>query len=184
MIRAIETEYGGYKFRSRLEARWAVFLDRVGIGWDYEPEGVRVDTPIGRINYLPDFWLDTGQWGEVKGYLDMKAMRRQCALAIGLGGCGKGSDMVILGDVPKEESALWPVQLHTHAGLWAVPWEPGAGCPLVNRPRVAINQDAHTAEMLTAGFPFGIPDWAVDALSHARQARFEWGETPKRPARR
>lgn len=26
-MKAIETEYNGYKFRSRLEARWAVFFD-------------------------------------------------------------------------------------------------------------------------------------------------------------
>ena len=30
-IAAIETEYCGYRFRSRLEARWAVFLDALGI---------------------------------------------------------------------------------------------------------------------------------------------------------
>ena len=27
MIKAIETVYNGYRFRSRLEARWAVFFD-------------------------------------------------------------------------------------------------------------------------------------------------------------
>ena len=30
-IKAIETIYNGYKFRSRLEARWAVFFDEAGI---------------------------------------------------------------------------------------------------------------------------------------------------------
>jgi hypothetical protein len=29
----------GYRFRSRLEARWAVFFDVAGIPWQYEPEG-------------------------------------------------------------------------------------------------------------------------------------------------
>lgn len=48
---AIETEYAGRLFRSRLEARWAVFFDQVGIHWEYEPEGY--ETPAGR--YLPDF---------------------------------------------------------------------------------------------------------------------------------
>lgn len=37
-LTAIETEYGGYKFRSRLEARWAVFFDMLGIKWEYEEE--------------------------------------------------------------------------------------------------------------------------------------------------
>jgi hypothetical protein len=50
-IPAIETSYGGALFRSRLEARWAVFFDHMLIEWEYEPEGY--ETPDGR--YLPDF---------------------------------------------------------------------------------------------------------------------------------
>jgi len=38
-IKAIQTEYKGYLFRSRLEARWAVFFDACGIEYEYEPEG-------------------------------------------------------------------------------------------------------------------------------------------------
>ena len=38
-LKAIETEYKGYRFRSRLEARWAVFFDACGVSWEYEPEG-------------------------------------------------------------------------------------------------------------------------------------------------
>jgi hypothetical protein len=30
-IKAIETLYRGYRFRSRTEARWAVFFDGVGL---------------------------------------------------------------------------------------------------------------------------------------------------------
>lgn len=37
-IKPIETVYKGYRFRSRLEARWAVFFDAQGIEWEYEPE--------------------------------------------------------------------------------------------------------------------------------------------------
>jgi hypothetical protein len=51
--RPIETNYGGCRFRSRLEARWAVFFDAVGVKWEYEVEGY--ETPDGR--YLPDFRL-------------------------------------------------------------------------------------------------------------------------------
>ena len=32
-IKAIETSYKGYLFRSRLEARWAVFFDALGLVW-------------------------------------------------------------------------------------------------------------------------------------------------------
>ena len=52
-IKAIETVYNGYKFRSRLEARWAVFFDAAGIKYEYEPEGF----DLGGVWYLPDFYL-------------------------------------------------------------------------------------------------------------------------------
>ena len=32
-FKAVQTEYKGYLFRSRLEARWAVFFDTLGIQW-------------------------------------------------------------------------------------------------------------------------------------------------------
>ena len=63
--RAIETRYKGYRFRSRLEARWAVFFDALGVKWEYEPEGFEL--PSGR--YLPDFYLpemDDGWYIEIK----------------------------------------------------------------------------------------------------------------------
>lgn len=49
----LPTFYGGTTLRSRLEARWAVFFDTLGIQWQYEAEGYQ--TPHG--NYLPDFYL-------------------------------------------------------------------------------------------------------------------------------
>jgi len=52
MCKAIETEYNGYRFRSRLEARWAVFFDALGIDYEYEPEGYGLES--GK-KYLPDF---------------------------------------------------------------------------------------------------------------------------------
>lgn len=60
---AIETTYQGYRFRSRLEARWAVFFDVWGVKWRYEPDGFRL--PSGR-NYLPDFYLDQIGYIEIK----------------------------------------------------------------------------------------------------------------------
>jgi len=63
-IKAIETRYAGHRFRSRLEARWAVFFDTLGEPWEYEKEGFEL--PSGR--YLPDFWLPNQEcWFEVKG---------------------------------------------------------------------------------------------------------------------
>lgn len=51
-IKPIETYYKGIKFRSRTEARWAVFFDACGVQWDYEPEGYVVED---NLCYLPDF---------------------------------------------------------------------------------------------------------------------------------
>ncbi len=50
----IETYWNGLHFRSRLEARWAVFYDRLGIRYVYEPEGYKLGNGVW---YLPDFWL-------------------------------------------------------------------------------------------------------------------------------
>lgn len=63
MIKAIETVYKGYKFRSRLEARWAVFFDSLGAPWQYETEGFELE----RVRYLPDFWMPRQDfWIEIK----------------------------------------------------------------------------------------------------------------------
>jgi hypothetical protein len=58
-IKPIETNYAGCRFRSRLEARWAVFFDALGIAWEYEREGF--DLGDG-LYYLPDFWLSKSHW--------------------------------------------------------------------------------------------------------------------------
>jgi len=52
-VSAIETRYCGYRFRSRLEARWAVFFDQFDSEWAYEVEGFRLPSGL----YLPDFLL-------------------------------------------------------------------------------------------------------------------------------
>ncbi len=63
-ITALETNYEGINFRSRIEARWAVFLDALGIVWEYEKEGLDLEGTW----YLPDFWLPQLElWLEIKG---------------------------------------------------------------------------------------------------------------------
>lgn len=72
-IKAIETRYAGCRFRSRLEARWAVFFDTLGIKWEYEPEGY--ETPGGL--YLPDFRISLNKrraFFEVKPELDKRSI--------------------------------------------------------------------------------------------------------------
>lgn len=63
-LKPIETNYKGYRFRSRLEARWAVFFETLDVRWEYEPQGY----DLGDLGfYLPDFWLSTVKmFAEVK----------------------------------------------------------------------------------------------------------------------
>lgn len=61
-ISAVETLYKSIRFRSRLEARWAIFFDELDIKWVYEPDPYKNEQM-----YLPDFWLtDSRTWIEVK----------------------------------------------------------------------------------------------------------------------
>lgn len=78
-LKPIPTEYKGYAFRSRLEARWAVFLDALAIEWHYEHEGFML-APFG-IWYLPDFYLpELGCWIEVKSKEPDKEAQRKTYL--------------------------------------------------------------------------------------------------------
>lgn len=82
-IKPIETTYNGCKFRSRLEARWAVFFDSLGISWEYEKEGYHLD----EFKYLPDFWLpDYQYWLEVKGTTPTQEEIKKCQLLQELSG--------------------------------------------------------------------------------------------------
>lgn len=55
-MHAIPTRYRGVTFRSRLEARWAIMFDLLGLGWEYEP--------IDLAGYIPDFLVDTQVWSQ------------------------------------------------------------------------------------------------------------------------
>lgn len=124
---AIETKYKGHIFRSRLEARWAVFFDAAGIDWTYEPEGFRRWIASGLdsdsfISYLPDFYLPASQtWVEVKGrdeLLKKDAERIWCMLEYGspLPGLDDSAQedssrgLLLLGDIP---TPSWGITVHT-----------------------------------------------------------------------
>lgn len=64
MIKPIATKYNGRVFRSRLEARWAVYFDSMNIKYMYEPEGYILGNGVW---YLPDFLLpEYDTFAEVK----------------------------------------------------------------------------------------------------------------------
>lgn len=62
---AIPTLYRGVFMRSRLEARWARYLDGLDIQWQYEPRVFN----LGKSGYLPDFFLPY-VWGGL--YMEVK----------------------------------------------------------------------------------------------------------------
>lgn len=96
-IQAIQTEYKGYRFRSRLEARWAVFFDTLGIKYEYEPQGFEL--PAG--NYLPDFWLPG-----INGYIEIKGKdptEEEGLLATQLARATGKYVYVFFGDIPDPE---------------------------------------------------------------------------------
>lgn len=69
-MKAIQTVYKGYKFRSRLEARYAVFFDALGLDWEYEPEGYEL--PDGTW-YLPDFFVPKQAGVDNDLFIEIKA---------------------------------------------------------------------------------------------------------------
>lgn len=116
MIKAIETHYAGCRFRSRLEARWAVFFDAVGLEWQYEPEGFEL--PSGW--YLPDFYLpDLRMRVEIKG---QKPTRAETSKIIDLGFAVQETDSacILAGDIPREASRYQPAGDVLSATIWSV----------------------------------------------------------------
>ena len=71
----VPTRYRGVEYRSRTEARWAVFFDAVDAQATYEPESYNLDG----IWYLPDFFVSS--WNlfvEIKGPIPTPLERDRC----------------------------------------------------------------------------------------------------------
>lgn len=183
-MKAIETKYKGYRFRSRLEARWAVFFDALGLQWEYEPEGF----DLGEAGwYLPDFYLpQLGAWLEIKpSNGDRNEVRRQL---IGMVEAGVAKNAKAWGLFGDPLSAYWLLPCfydgsckglwHAYPG-WYDEW-PDAG--------IEFHNDG-LGWVASAGFRDGgrIPeDWSKLSKEQlfgnykekvaARSARFEHGE--------
>ena len=128
-MNAIETVYKGFRFRSRLEARWAVFFDALKIRWQYEPQGFEkvLNTEEGDevIRYLPDFYLPTQKiWVEVKGCMDEKHADKlgrfldfECPLPYFIGSAKNSysGGLLILGDIPNDINGIHLHRFITHS---------------------------------------------------------------------
>lgn len=123
---AIQTFYKGHRFRSRLEARWAVFFDALEIEWLYEPQGfIREADEVfaERICYLPDFYLpELGFWVEVKGAFNSDSAKRLAQFldwgsplpnfANSFEHPGYKGGLLLLGEIPKGVSDEEKVVFH------------------------------------------------------------------------
>lgn len=172
MIKAIETEYKGYKFRSRLEARWAVFFDAMGIAYEYEPEGFMLDDGT---KYLPDFYIHIkrrhydneicpdGCYVEVKGNMSAEDLRKIKLFS-------KHYPIIVLGNIP--ENSMEYVNAHDEIYNSYGYIDGDDYCAMFSK----YNGDVWIAGGDHDQYDLGK---SMDiALKKARQARFEHGETP------
>ncbi len=190
-MKAIQTEYKGYLFRSRLEARWAVFFDACGVRWEYEPEGY--DLGDG-IYYLPDFLLhgvdgrDGGDlYVEVKGNMtpaDAEKILRFVERGGREGKYGKYKNAtLVVGNIPEGETADeidWYVSDHAYHGPapYLFNFETIDGDHFAAHP--GINKDGKFELFGDDSSYLCDQDQVATERAYrlARQARFEHGEKP------
>jgi hypothetical protein len=173
-IAAIQTRYAGCHFRSRLEARWAVFFDDMGIPWQYEPQGFNID---GR-NYLPDFLLTECQtWIEVKGdehALD-KPFLRTASMVLPQGPFARepGPRLMVLGDIPR------PVMMGDYG--WVAlgdgnQYRAGFGSYHGRKRPYWFDDEAEHRNWLSPTIDDNEVRFAQDSYLAARMSRFEHGQ--------
>lgn len=181
----IDTEWNGLLFRSRLEARWAVFFDSLNVPYAYEAEGYKV----GRHRYLPDFIIShLGIYAEVKPNFPEGKEAQKIAAFLKHGGAPLA---ILVGQPPSHFDEKQPT------GMYIVPDPKGTGdmaampfwwaiCPDCNRLALqikVINEKVKTKhpwalQCTTKGYQFGKgatdhPD-LIAALKTARTMRFEF----------
>lgn len=164
-LKPIETRYGGCRFRSRLEARWAVFFDALKVIWEYEKEGYVLN---GRW-YLPDFWLpQVSMWAEVKPALDQFDLDLCDSLAR-----ATGHHCLLLDGVPRDTN------------YWSTERYPNSKARLdyfLTDPHHYHLSEHRFFSSTGEEFPDRVPEgWCHDEPSYAvvaaRSARFEFGES-------
>lgn len=195
-MKAIETYYNGYKFRSRLEARWAVFFDAMGIRYQYELEGFEKDLDGGKkIMYLPDFYLpESGFYAEVKGASRRGQISKDDAFKISNmidkgSPCEKG--VLMLGYIPEPtgyDEMIWALWGYRRDGIaWSYLYsdypsnkydECELSCEYTGyyfEPDDDLSLTSSCGLFSEDGFQPNQSE-VTKALAKARQARFEHGE--------
>jgi hypothetical protein len=171
-VKAIETAYAGCRFRSRAEARWAVFLDSLGLDWEFEPQGYELS--YGR-RYLPDFRVEGSYFIEVKGQRPT-AEEFQAATDI----CLNVAPLIIFcGDVPRKP-LVHPVVPGSRSAAWKFVSGAAAGYPDALGQWWACGHaeaidHASGKTYWTSGVKKRAQQYSK-ALTDAKGARFEFGE--------
>jgi hypothetical protein len=159
-LRAIPTFYRNYRFRSRLEARWGVYWDALGVEWDYEPEGYDLDG----TRYLPDFWLKSVQmWAEIKAVPFTPEEKRKCAVLARL----SRHPVLMLDGLPEWREYLAFQLGHEGDELFQVGYH--------------LSDEYVQTEQRFFWMPSGLEEPServLAAVAAAKQARFEHGEAP------
>lgn len=173
-IKPIETQYNGFRFRSRLEARWAIFFDVIGLKYEYEVEGYAMD----ETRYLPDFYIPSlDRWFEIKAKPlsdnEMKKCEEFCARLD-----NENIKFSVLIGSPEV------VEINDFVGISEYVWEwPSKMYPKNFR---ILAPDGLAENEYYSRFVNGLwivpntnSELLVKAAITAKQARFEFGETPK-----
>lgn len=180
-MKVIETEFQGVRYRSRLEARWAVFMTALGIDFKYEPDGYTQ----GGICYLPDFYLPQHDyWLEIKPDLpDADAQGKASMLAENT----QKPVFILYGDIPSGES--WKNDSahltcpSSQGGVWSdtcYRWAECGACGFIGMAwegqseRLACPSDCQGSDEKYADRT----EKLLAAYCAARGARFEHGEKP------
>lgn len=165
-IKPIETEYNGYRFRSRLEARWAVFFDALKVEYQYELEGFDL---YYNGKYLPDFFLPKSN-----AFIEVKPTYKNTELRLDLIDHVASLKAIELSLANKLITIIAFDDPLNHRSIW---FENG----LVKYPCCAIGFNA-TKEIWPTHYSGEEIAEHVFEYSHkteaiiARQARFEYGE--------
>jgi len=94
----LDTFYDSRYFRSRTEARWAVFFNSLGWAYDYELEGYELKSGF----YLPDLYFkDINVWAEVKPFELTDSELQKCKdLSLKMNSNECGIDVMLLEGTP------------------------------------------------------------------------------------
>lgn len=70
MANVKEICWNGYRMRSKIEAKWALFFETISVEYFYEPDTIALERGDKIVNYLPDYFLpDLGKSGS---YFEVK----------------------------------------------------------------------------------------------------------------